>query len=762
MLRAGAGLDSGERMGTRLSFLFRKDRTRKLATGIAALVLIALLGWMSWSEGEAEHARSEASLRAAHTVNVLLATDAVLRAMQNAETGQRGFLLTRDPGFLEPFNAGRAALSGALERLHDLTDADPAQKAHAALIEQLATTRLGQIERGIQSPPGPSSSPALVQFMRGGKRTMDDLRAELARIEAGERGALAQRQALAKQAEAHATRWRGLITFFALALCALCGLAFLGMFRAWRESRQHRLLAASHLVLAKGRHLLQSIIDASGDAIFIKDRTGHVLFANARLQELVGKPVAELHGIPLPPARDVHEAELLAEADHAVLEHGVRGSVELHLEAGGQMRVFQADKIPWMRGGVTKGVIGIVRDITEIRTREAELEHRVEARTRQLESALKSVQREMAEREAAEEAIRQMQKIESLGHMTGGIAHDFNNMLSVITNSLDTARKRLPIDPASIAPLLESALAGAERASTLTARLLAFARQQTLEPVLVEVNGQVGRTAELLERTLDSTIELQLDLDPEAGWTEVDQGQLESALVNLSVNARDAMPQGGRLTISTRRFGEEVEIAVTDTGTGMSPEALTHAFEPFFTTKEVGKGTGLGLSQVHGFVMQSGGRIALDSRPDCGTTVRLYLPARPQPASERPCDIQHHPREGHGETVLLVEDEALVRVSAQASLEALGYNVTAVASGHEALAALKRDQTIALLITDIAMPGMNGRDLAEAARQLRPEIAVLLTTGYEPHRPDGSNPVPVLIKPYMLDELASAIDSALR
>lgn len=742
----------------------RLEHMRKISVGVSAALLVALLLWLTLSSGQAEKSRRLARTAEIHTLTVLGATDQVLRALQNAETGQRGYILTRDRAFLEPLVEARTRLPAALARLRELTINDNESATQVARVEELALSRMALLERSlVLLDSGQLRGTSLTNYLRNGKQAMDTLRRELAAIETSKQAQLKRSQALARHHEALAGQWRAMLIAFTIILGVLCTTMLVGLLRARRDAREQAAKAEVNLVLAEGRHLLQAIIDSSSNLIFVKTRRGRVLFANTLFRQIVPTPLDQLRGALLPPTEQPDELLELAEADRLALEEGRRASVDLQLEVDGEMRWFRVEKNPWTRDGEIIGVIGIARDITAVKLREAELERRVSARTSELEAAMERIRREAAEREAAEESLRQLQKIESLGQLTGGIAHDFNNMLAVVMGSLDTARRKLPeAGAAEIAPLLETAMAGATSAADLTARLLAFARQQKLDPAPVEINHLIAHTRTLLDRTLGPNIAVTLDLDPAAGFVEVDSSQLENALVNLAVNARDAMPTGGQLTITTRRHADEVEILVDDTGAGMTPEQLSRVFDPFFTTKEVGLGTGLGLSQVHGFVAQSGGRIAIRSTPGVGTTVTIDLPAcepvctastaaRPAPAA----------RQGQGELVLLVEDEALVRLSTQTSLQALGYRVVAVANGYDALDVLSDDPAVRLVITDLAMPGITGRDLAEAARMLRPGIAVLLTTGHE-QRQAPVDDLPILAKPYLLEELAVAIGAALQ
>jgi nitrogen-specific signal transduction histidine kinase/CheY-like chemotaxis protein len=354
--------------------------------------------------------------------------------------------------------------------------------------------------------------------------------------------------------------------------------------------------------------------------------------------------------------------------------------------------------------------------------------------------------------EQARERMLQAQKMEAIGQLTGGVAHDFNNLLTVVIGNLETIQQNLDALSGGVAGQLKraaaSALRGAQRAATLTQRLLAFARQQALDPRPLDLNKFIAAEVEFLQRSLGETINIEAVGGAGLWQVEVDPSELEAALLNLAVNARDAMPQGGKLTIETSnafldedycrrnpevRRGQYVMIAVTDNGIGMSTEVRDRAFEPFYTTKVAGQGTGLGLSQVYGFIKQSEGHVKIYSEPGEGTTVKIYLPRL---LAETVADEEDH-RSGDvieglaGETILVVEDDEDVRAYLVETLRRLNYQVLRAADATAALAYLRQPNLrIDLLLTDVVIPGMNGRELAKRADALRPGLKVLYVTGY--------------------------------
>jgi len=335
---------------------------------------------------------------------------------------------------------------------------------------------------------------------------------------------------------------------------------------------------------------------------------------------------------------------------------------------------------------------------------------------------------DVTEQQVLEEQLRQTQKLESLGLLAGGVAHDFNNVLAVIAANSNLLADVLPPDHAD-RELVDEIDAAVTRATSLTRQLLAFSRKQVVEPVVIDLNDAVTDTRKMLRRMVGEDIVIATSLEPELGHVRIDPGHLVQVIMNLTVNARDAMPRGGTLTLATRAFGTEVMLSITDTGCGMPPEVRARVFEPFFTTKGVGKGTGLGLSVVHGIVQQAGGRIELESAPDVGTCFRIYFPKVDAPADRIP-DIAAAGASG-SERIVLVDDDLFVRASTSRALRARGYQVLEAVDAHDALRLLHdHSHDVDLLVTDVVMPGMDGRELVEAARSRRPSLKVLYISGY--------------------------------
>lgn len=493
----------------------------------------------------------------------------------------------------------------------------------------------------------------------------------------------------------------------------------------------------------------------SQDLMLVADFEGGILAVNPAWSRVLGWTAEELAGRrffdlihPDDAEGSLAEAARLAEADGQTTQQFPN---RYQCKNGAWV---------WLSWGVSSAngrFYGVARDITE--------------------------ERKQAEALAqAEEALRQSQKMEAVGQLTGGIAHDFNNMLAVTIGSLDLLSRRIDTSDPRITRYIEAAAEGARRAAQLTQRLLAFSRQQPLRPETVDVNKLVLNMSELLRHSLGGDIRLETVLAGGLWRTHVDRNQLESAILNLAVNARDAMPEGGHLTVETANchlderyaaahpglpVGQYVMIAVSDDGCGMPPEVVAKAFDPFFTTKETGKGTGLGLSQVYGFVKQSGGHVKIYSEPGEGVAVKIYLPRLIGDHEEAPAEDEpeHLPLGDSQETVLVVEDESAVRRFSVDALVELGYRVLEADGAAAALRLLDAHPKIDLLFTDVVMPEVNGRKLAEEARRRRADLKVLFTTGYTRNAVVHNgvlNPgVELIGKPFTVEQLANKVRAVL-
>ncbi|MEE8334241.1 MAG: ATP-binding protein, partial [Alphaproteobacteria bacterium] len=395
------------------------------------------------------------------------------------------------------------------------------------------------------------------------------------------------------------------------------------------------------------------------------------------------------------------------------------------------------------------------------------------------EDAVQRTFLDLTERKRAEEQLRQAQKMEVVGQLTGGVAHDFNNLLTVVQGNLEMMAVQLK--QADMVRLAETALKAAKRGSQLTQRLLAFSRKQTLEPKVIQLDRLIADMSELMRRTLRETVEIEVTTASDLWNCEIDPSQLENAILNLALNARDAMAQGGRLTIKTENAvldypkavlqnvvpaGDYVVVSVADTGTGMSANELEHAFEPFFTTKDVGAGSGLGLSMVHGFISQSDGFVTIDSTKGTGTTVKMYLPKSSVVDVAASQDADTEEPVSRGELVLAVEDDPDLRDFTVMLLESLGYETLEAANGKIAIEVLRTTPGIDLLFTDVVLPGgMSGMDIAREAMELVPGIKILFTSGYADDVLAGHGQtyrnVELISKPFQIGELARHLRAVL-
>ncbi len=500
------------------------------------------------------------------------------------------------------------------------------------------------------------------------------------------------------------------------------------------------------------RQFLQLVLGIEDVAIYMIDPTGHISTWNPGAERIKGYTSEEVVG--------KHFSIFYTQEDRD------KGMPELALETAARKGKYEAEAWRVRKDGSrfwANALVDAIRDPSG-----------------QLLGFAK-ITRDMTEWRAMQEQLHQAQKMEAIGQLTGGVAHDFNNLLTVILGNLDTIGRLAPAQDGRLKRAVDQAMRGAQRAATLTQQLLAFSRRQPLNPKPTEVNRLVSGISELIRRTLNENIAIETVLGAGVWRIEIDAHQLESALLNLAVNARDAMRSGGKLTLETanahldERYaanyaeivpGQYVVICVSDTGTGMSKDVIGRAFDPFFTTKPIGEGTGLGLSQVYGFVKQSGGHIKLYSEVGEGTTVKIYLPR--YVGSQMDADAEPQPIVPHGEStevILVVEDDEDVREFSSDSLRELGFSVLEAHDGPTALQMLDSHPEVKMLFTDVGLPGINGRELVDAARVRRPSLKVLFTSGYARnaivHQGRLDSGVQLLTKPFTRAQLAARVRDVL-
>ena len=503
------------------------------------------------------------------------------------------------------------------------------------------------------------------------------------------------------------------------------------------------------------QRLVQSVVDY---AIFMLDDEGYVSSWNPGAERIKGYTPDEILGEHF--SRFYTPEDLKRELPKKALETARREG--RFTAEGWRLRKdgsrFWASVVidPIIERGQVVGFAKVTRDLTERREAQLELER-------------------------SQEALFQAQKMEAVGQLTGGLAHDFNNLLTGITGSLDLVKIRLAQGRINeLERYITAAQGAAARAATLTHRLLAFARRQTLQPTVVNVNSLVSSMEELIRRTVGPNLHMETVLAAGLWNCVCDSNQLENAILNLCINARDAMPKGGTLTLETANTwvddaaakerdmerGQYVAICVTDTGAGMSADTVAKAFDPFFTTKPTGQGTGLGLSMVYGFAKQSNGQARIYSELGQGTTVKIYLPRHVGKSEEKRLDAEaaELPRAGEGETVLVVDDEPTIRMLIGDTLSELGYRAIEVADAASGLKILESDVNIDLLITDVGLPGgMNGKEMADLARAKRPKLKVLFIIGYAENAAITNGHLEprmeVMSKPFSMDKLAARIRS---
>ncbi len=548
----------------------------------------------------------------------------------------------------------------------------------------------------------------------------------------------------------------------------------------------------AELVMERGR--LVTLLDALPVGVAFVNPDGSTLLSNPEFRRFL--PTGEIprripgsevqwEGYEADGSRIPRERFITARALRG--EHVPGIEFRYHPENDGDPIWTRVSGIPLTSHGKVTGAISVIVDIDEQKQSQfalekaaERLEQQVSERTDALREALAKLEAEGEERARAEAALRQSQKMEAVGQLTGGIAHDFNNMLTGVIGAIDILKRRIASGRLEdLDRFMDAASSSAQRAAGLTARLLAFSRRQSLDSKPTDVNALIASFEELLRRTMSEQIEVATVIDAAIPPAIVDPNQLENAILNLAINARDAMPDGGVLTIETSLAvldetycsahpgsepGQYVVIAVSDNGMGMDRDTLDKVFDPFFTTKPIGQGTGLGLSMVYGFAKQSHGQVRIHSVPGEGTSVKVFLPvAHDVPQMQGGAmEVVH---DGQGESVLLVEDDASVRLLVREVLAELGYRITEAGDAQSAIPLLSAGQTFDLLITDVGLPGMNGRQLAEIARDHFPDLPILFVTGYAENatlRSDflGKN-MDMITKPFQIEKLSRKISDML-
>lgn len=742
-----------------------------LAFGVSVGLLIAvgIVSYRSIDSLLRADQRVEQSREALYTLEQLLSE------LKDAETGQRGYIITGDESFLVPYNAVSAKVPRLLERLHGLVADNKTQMAMLAELRPKMGERLALIQETVRVRRefGLERAAEIVASGRGNV-IMDAIRRQVGTMFDEEYRLLAARRKSSNEQARQALYLYPAGTILGIFLMAL---VFLMLRRQVKERAnaeaalrvltdeleikvaertgelvqsninlttaidQQRQTEAS---LRDTNLRLQGLVDSAPFAVYLLDTLGRVTLWNPAAERIFGYTVEEAIGRTPPhiaPGVQHEFAETFPKYLHE--RHSTQFEARRQRKDGSAIELIIAATPLHDEAGTPVGLMVVATDVTEQRT--------------------------------AEEQLRQAQKMEAVGQLTGGVAHDFNNLLTVIQGNAELLREITAEQP--VRDYAATILRAAERGAELTQRLLAFSRRQALRPESLNLNSLIDEMGALLQRTLREDAELKIAPGRDLWRVTADPTQVENALLNLALNARDAMPQGGKLTVETQnvelsedysalhqevRPGPYVMIAVSDTGTGMTPEIMSRAFEPFFTTKEVGKGSGLGLSMVYGFVKQSGGHLKIYSEFGHGTSVKIYLPKGATQSDAPAPAIETEAVPGGVESVLVVEDDPLVRSYVSEQLRDLGYRVTEAADGRIALEALRRGVGFDLLFTDVVMPGgMNGRQLADQARLLSPRVKVLFTSGYTEnaivHHGKLDAGVHLLNKPYRKAELARAV-----
>ncbi|MDB5735797.1 MAG: hypothetical protein JWN16_2434 [Alphaproteobacteria bacterium] len=700
---------------------------------LAAVPLFLILAIVAYLTIQFAANERDAQAWVRHTYQVIEAQYRIQNDIQSAETGQRGYLLTHQPVFLQNYRHFADLAPADLKAFRDLTRDNPDQQARANRLEALIKLRTDTLAFNTRYAAGLTSpTPEVIDALLKGRGQMASVRAEF-------NNGLAEEQKLLDERSVHRRQTENLEIAFAIG-AAILTLGILLIATAMLV-RNNVSLAASERARANEAAILQATLDTVREGIAYFTSDGLLCAFNAGFFELLDLPpaLARIQDTRLEQFKSVETIRPFADRIFTPPDQGQEGTDTQHIAwADRELDIYKA---PVATGGF---IIGVV-DVT--------------ARMR------------------AEATVRQSQKMEAIGHLTGGVAHDFNNLLQIISANLDLAVSGAVVqaDP-RLRDRLQNAIGAVVRGSRLTGQLLAFARRQPLEPRSVDMGRVIRDMSDLLRRTLGEKIQVEAVLAGGLWNTLADPNQVENTVLNMAINARDAMPEGGKLTLEVANAhlddayaaahsevtpGQYVMLAVTDTGTGMSPEVMGRVFEPFFTTKPEGKGTGLGLAQAFGFTKQSGGHIKIYSEVGHGTTIKLYLPRTRRETDV--LEVAAPPSEGGSESILVVEDDEGVRAAVADMLADLGYQVSRAENAERALELLKTYKPD-LIFTDVVMPGaIHTRDFTRMAQEMHPGVRILYTSGYTQnaivHNGKLDDDALLLSKPYRKDELARKLRS---
>jgi PAS domain S-box-containing protein len=689
------------------------------------------------------------------SLNVINSLNHIQAGLLDAETGQRGYVLTGDPSYLEPYNRTAPTVLAEIRKLQQ-SPAVTRDAAPLATLYQLAEQKLAELQQTITLKQQGKADEALAIIDGGlGKRLMDRARVIMSGLFAAETQRLVESRDYA--AEMDEILQFGIVG----AALVLIALAVFGL-RAIRS--QFKELVRTHSLAQAANQRFQLLVQGVTDyAIFLLDPQGNITNWNSGAMRIKGYTEDEVVGRHFSQfyTPEDRAKELPARALATAVREGRYEAEGWRVRKDGTRfwASIVIDRINDAKGDIV-GFAKITRDITERRESEQRLE-------------------------TAREQLYQSQKMDAVGQLTGGVAHDFNNLLTIIIGNLDGAKRALESRQAGaearLLRAIDQSLVGAHRAARLTAHLLAFSRRQPLEAKVLDVNKLLRHLSTFLKPSLGEQVQLEVVGAGGVWQVEADETQLETAVLNLALNARDAMPDGGKVTIEASntfldeiycskntevRPGQYVEISVTDSGLGMSADVAGRAFEPFFTTKEAGQGTGLGLSQVYGFVKQIGGHVKIYSEAGHGTTVKIYLPRVQGAAAAGEPDLQNAkmPAAQGGESILVVEDDDDVRAFIAETLRELNYIVFQAIDAPSAMRILESER-VDLMLTDVILPGRNGRELADAAAKKRPGLKVLFMTGYSRnaivHNGRLDQGVNMIQKPFSQAALAAKIRNRL-